>query len=143
MFDKVNMKNVINSFYLGLFIGLCVQVYVGREASAFSFSLSLLMSGVIGFIIGLVTEGFTALLPIRLANTKMYFLINNAIAVLVASLILIVFKSVIGGSLPSEQYFKMLVVVLSIVILANLMEYISYRVSNKKLERFKKEHKNN
>lgn len=138
--DKINFKNCIKSFFLGVLIGAALQIYEHVDASISDRALALLLSGGIGFAIGLITEWLTSILPIRLAKARTYFMINNMIALVVTALIvgLLLPIAAVQPEGPGEL-IPVLILVLGIVCVANLFDYWMYRRAQKKLEAFKAE----
>jgi len=136
--EKINGKNVIKSFFLGLFIGVILQAYVPADLSIFDRVVSVLASGIIGFVIGFITEWWTARLPIRIANARTYFFINNLIA-LVVTAVIVGFLILIPGRRPEigDQWLPIILIVLGIVCAANALDYWMYRRAQEKLESFK------
>lgn len=92
----MNIGNVVKSFFLGLGIGLVVLVLTSDAGTIGLRLLSVLASGGIGMLVGLVTEWLTSLLPIRLARPRTYFLINGAIAVIVTAVIMLTLMAFSG-----------------------------------------------
>ena len=135
---NIHLGNIVKSFFLGLFIGVILQFYDRSAASVEDTVLRLLASGSIGFLIGFVTEWLTSVLPIRLANARMYFFINNLIALAVTAVLMASFawmtaseeKMVIG------EFAPILLTVLGIVSAANLFDYWLYRRAQNQLHRF-------
>jgi len=137
--EKVNLENIIKSFFLGIFIGVILQFYVNVTVSASYRFLLVLTSGGIGFVIGFITEWLTSRLPISLANPRNYFFINNLIALAVTALIVTAAMVVTGSEIESiREFIPVLSIVLVIVCAANIGEYIKYRRAQNKLGRFKK-----
>jgi hypothetical protein len=135
---KIDGLNIIKSGLLGLFIGFVMQVSQNRGSSLEVWLYALLLSSLIGTIIGFITEGFTAMIPIRLANTKMYFIINNIIALVITSLVLITLNHFVFRALSGVwDWMKLLATVLSIVTIANFVDYQVYKKSQRKLNDYK------
>ncbi len=134
----INFENIIKSFFLGLFIGLVLQVYDQADTSFAMKALSVLASGSIGFIIGLVTEWLTAMLPISIANARMYFIVNNLIALAVATVLLASLLLITnGGAMGNKgEFTPILLIVLGVICLANLIDYLMYRRAQRKLLAF-------
>lgn len=136
--EKVNFENIIKSFFLGIFIGVILQIYANVTVSVSYRFLLVLASGGIGFIIGFITEWLTSILPISLANSRNYFFINNVIALAVTALIVFAFMVVTGSETESKgEFLPVLSIILGIVCVANIMDYIMYRRAQNKLGKFK------
>lgn len=134
----MNFGNVVKSFFLGVGIGVLLQLGMlfrpGSDASdAGSWAIALAASGMIGLVIGLVTEWLTALLPIRLARTRTYFLINGGIAVVVTAAILLLARTVVGGGFASAEWWSTLGIIVLIVTIANVADYAVYARTNARL----------
>lgn len=136
--EKINLENIIKSFFLGIFMGIVLQFYDRTEALASYQVLTVLASGSIGFIIGFITEWLTAILPISIANARMYFFINNLIALLVTSFIMAALLFITSSDMETEQQFMpVLLIVLGIICIANLFDYLMYRRAQNRLKTFK------
>lgn len=142
--EKIHYANIIKSFFLGLFMGVILQL-LDTSDTAFTYrAMIVLASGSIGFIIGFITEWVTALLPIQIANPRTYFFINNLIALLVTACIMITFYVLSRGEIESRgEFTPTLLIVLGIICMANVMDYLMYRRAQRRLERFKSEVKRN
>ncbi|MFD0590940.1 hypothetical protein ACFQZE_23375 [Paenibacillus sp. GCM10027627] len=136
--EKINLESVVKSFFLGLLIGVVLQVYDEADVQLSYKVLSVLASGSIGFIIGLVTEWLTSKLPVSLAKVRTYFFINNLIALMVAAFIMALLIMISGSDMETEGGFTSLfLIVLGMICLANLFDYMMYRRAQHKLESFK------
>lgn len=134
--EKVNLVNIIKSFFLGIFIGIVLQFIQLKDDVVVSASyryLMILASGSMGFIIGFITEGVTSILPISIAKPRNYFFINNLIAIVATALIMVFSMIVTNGKMENKKEFvPMLLIVLGIVFMANIVDYMMYhRVQNK------------
>lgn len=138
MLEKINIKNIIYSVYLGLFIGGGIQLYYGQHKHITLFMLVLLISGVIGLIIGTVTEFFTTMLPISIASTNKYYIFNNMIAIIVIFLVLGSISQFIDVTKYPHNSIKMVIFICSVIFICNLIVYVKHRRINKMLENFKK-----
>lgn len=137
--ERINFEYVVKSFFLGIFIGVILQLNLNVTASASDRFIMILASGGIGFVIGFITEWLTSLLPISLANSRNYFFINIVIALVVTTLIVSLAMLVTGRETGSiREFIPILAIVLSIVFIANIIEYILYRRAQNKLGKFKK-----
>lgn len=129
----MNIGNVVKSFFLGLGIGLVVLVLTSDAGTIGLRLLSVLASGGMGMLVGLVTEWLTSLLPIRLARPRTYFLINGAIAVIVTAVIMLTLMAFSGWR--GAGMWRLIVVVLAIVMVANIVDYLLYRRTMARLRR--------
>lgn len=130
----MNYANVGKSLLLGLGIGVVLIVVTPGEGTALLRVASVLASGGIGLVVGLVTEWVTSLLPIRLARPALYFAINGAIAVITTAVILGTLLLVAGGS-AAEGWGSVLALVVGIVVVANVADYLLYRRTLRRLRR--------
>ncbi|CAM4372040.1 uncharacterized protein YacL [Paenibacillus endophyticus] len=136
--EKINLENIIKSFFLGIFMGIVLQFYDRTEVLVSYKILTILASGSIGFIIGFITEWLTAILPISIANARVYFFINNLIALVVTIFILAALMLITSSDMEiKQQFMKVLLIVLGIICLANLFDYLMYRRAQNKLKTFK------
>jgi uncharacterized protein YacL len=136
--EKINLENIIKSFFLGIFIGIILQLYGHTDMLLKYKVLSVLASGSIGFIIGFITEWLTAILPISLANSRTYFFLNNLIALLVTTLIMLSLAVMtIGDKDAGIGFVPVLFIVLGIICIANLFDYMMFRRAQHKLKSFK------
>ena len=136
--DKIHLESVIKSFFLGLFIGIVLLFYHDAEAALAYKTVTVLASGSLGFLIGWLTEWLTALLPIRIANSRTYFFINNLLALIVTTFIMASFMLITGSAVEDMgQFMPTLLIVLGVVCVANLGDYMMYRRAQHKLQVFK------
>ena len=144
--EKVNLKNVVKSYFLGIFICiviLLIQLKDNAEVSASDRYLMLLAGGSMGFIIGFITEWVTSILPISMAKPRNYFFINNLIAIVTTALIMAFSTMLANGHVESKKEFLPLVlIVLGIVFIANIMEYMMYQRAQSQLKKYKELIKN-
>ncbi|WP_141505100.1 hypothetical protein [Paenibacillus luteus] len=136
--ENINFENIIKSFFLGIFIGVILQFYDHTEMQYAYKVMAVLASGSIGFIIGLITEWLTAILPISLANARTYFFINNLIALIVAAFIMASLIMITSHTMENKEGFMPIVwIVLGMICIANLFDYLMYRRAQNKLKTFK------
>ncbi|URN95852.1 MAG: hypothetical protein NAG76_06295 [Candidatus Pristimantibacillus lignocellulolyticus] len=136
--DKIHLENIIKSFFLGLFIGILLQFFNDTNVLFEYKIVTVLASGSIGFIIGFITEWLTAILPISIANSKIYFFINNLIALIITTLIMLSLVIIADGQMDKQgEFIPILSIVLSIICIANLFDYMMYRRVQQKLKTFK------
>lgn len=137
--EKIHLENIIKSFFLGLLIGVILQLYDRSDVQSTFRILAVLASGSIGFIIGFITEWATSLLPVHIAKPRMYFFINNLVALMVTALLMAVLIWTAGDEIKSKgQLAPILWIVAGIICAANTVDYMMYRRAQQKLETFKK-----
>ena len=121
----MNYAEVVRSFFLGIIIGLVLQPTV--DAALGERVLSVLASGAIGLIIGLLTEWLTSLLPIRLARVYTYFAINSVIAVVATALVMLVLVALTRGASPAGwDPVPVIAIVVGIVVVANVVDFVPF-----------------
>jgi len=136
--ENINLENIIKSFFLGLFMGIILQFYDKSDVLFEYKVLTVLASGSIGFIIGFITEWLTAILPIRIANARTYFFINNLIALVVTTIIMAALILITSSEMENKgEFMPVLMIVLGIICIANLFDYLMYRRAQNKLKTFK------
>ncbi|WP_138754537.1 hypothetical protein [Paenibacillus sinopodophylli] len=136
--ETIHFENIIKSFFLGIFMGIVLQFYDHADMLIGYKVLTVLASGSIGFIIGLLTEWLTAILPLSMANARMYFFINNLIALLVTTCIMASLLWITSSDIENKQSFvPTLSIVLGIICIANLFDYMMYRRAQNKLKTLK------
>ncbi|MBD8497900.1 hypothetical protein [Paenibacillus arenosi] len=136
--DNIHLVNVVKSFFLGLFIGVILQFTGYSDVSLSNTVLVVLASGSIGFIVGLLTEWLTSILPISMARARTYFFINNLIALVVTTFIMACSMIIADRSMvQATEIAWILWIVLSIICIANLFDYMMYRRAQHKLKAFK------
>ena len=132
--SKINMEDVVKSFFVGIAVGLALSGFATGSADMVTRVLSVLAAGAIGLLIGFVTEAFTALLPIRIARTRTYFFINNLIAIVVTTAVMLALVALSGGASPTPLgWWPVIGVAVSIVSVANLIDFLMYRRAQQKL----------
>lgn len=134
----VNFGNVVKSFLLGIGIGVIINVASalqpgGGASDVGTWSLTIAAGGLIGLVIGLVTEWLTALLPIRMARTRTYFVINGVIALIVTTAVLLLARAALGGGFAAADWWQTLGAILLIVTIANILDYAVYARTNARL----------
>lgn len=137
MLENVNVKAIINSIWLGMFIGLLIQVFSDNLSQPLTLVVGIVAGGFVGFLIGAVTEIITAILPITLAKSTVYFMINSLIALSVTMIIMGFIALATGISLSDVKYGSILTIVLTIVALANIADWLLYMRCNRILKRYK------
>jgi uncharacterized protein YacL len=137
--ENIHFENIVKSFFLGLFIGVILQFYDRADALFEDWLLRVLASGSVGFIIGFITEWLTSILPIRMANARMYFFINNLIALAVATIVMAspFIMATSRDKVSIGEFTPILLLVLGIICIANLFDYGMYRRAQHKLKSFK------
>ncbi|PKM49147.1 MAG: hypothetical protein CVV02_17365 [Firmicutes bacterium HGW-Firmicutes-7] len=136
--EKIHLKNIVKSFFLGIFIGIVLLFYDNGFDTTTDKFLLLLTSGGMGFIIGFITEGVTSILPISIAKPRNYFFINNLIALVVTSVIMLVSIMLTNNKMESyRDIMPVIGIVLGIVFLANGIDYMMYYRAQNKLKIFK------
>lgn len=136
--SKINFINIIKSVFLGAFIGICFHLYTGSHHTFLEWLYIVLISGLIGFVIGGITEAATAFLPISIARPKIYFLINGLIAIVVAAIVFLLINRFFGTrSMTSEDILRFVIIIM-IMNLANILDYFMYKRANKRLKAYKK-----
>lgn len=128
----MNLISIAKSGLLGLAIGFALALLNLANASFADHLLNGLVAGVVGLVIGALIEWVTSLLPLRIAHTATYFLINNAIAVVISALVttlLVLFAS----EEIRDRLWGILAVVVAIVCVGNLLDYLLYRRAQQRL----------
>ncbi|GAA3217316.1 hypothetical protein ACFP63_14160 [Oerskovia jenensis] len=136
----MNFRNVVNSFFLGLGIGVVVILANAGAGDPGLWALTVLASGGIGLLVGLVTEWLTSLLPIRLARPRTYFLLNGLIALvttaaIMAGLAALAAGTGIGVEGDGQDWWPVVGLVLAIVVVANVADYLVFRWTRARLRR--------
>lgn len=135
----MNFRNVVNSFFLGLGIGVVVLLVDPGDPADGALGLkvlSVLVGGGIGLLVGLVTEWLTSLLPIRLARPRTYFLLNGLIAVVTTAAIMLGLVALaVGVAGGTRGWGPVVGLVLAIVVVANVADYLHYRWTATRLRR--------
>lgn len=130
----MNITNIIRSLFLGLGIGLLLQFSSGPTVSLLERVLTVLLSSALGLGIGFATEWLTSLLPIRIARTRTYFALNNAIALTITFIVMLSLGLLFGEQIESTWgWWSVVGVVLVIVCVANVTEYLLYRRTQQRL----------
>lgn len=135
---NIHLENIVKSFFLGLFMGVILQLYDHSDMVFKYRALTVLASGSIGFIIGFITEWLTSKLPISMANARTYFFINNLIALAVTTILMATLIMITSSNMVNEgEFTRALLIVLGIICVANLFDYMMYRRAQNKLKTFK------
>ncbi len=135
--EKINLENVIKSFFLGIFLGVLLLWFDPSQAQLVNKVVAVLASGSVGFIVGFLTEWLTAILPITLANARTYFFINNLIAVIITTLLMLTLLAITSSDVQANtEFMPILAIVLGVICSANLLDYFMYRRAQHKLKSF-------
>lgn len=136
----MNFRNVVSSFFLGLGIGVVVILANPGAGDPGLWALTVLASGGIGLLVGLVTEWLTSLLPIRLARPRTYFLLNGLVALVTTAAIMLGLAGLAAGtgvgSGPqgdARDWWPVVGLVLAIVVVANVADYLVFRWTRARL----------
>lgn len=142
MLSKINRNSIISSFWIGVAISLVFQKLLNISTNPTNLLTIGFIGGVIGILIGTVTEVITVFLPISMANPKMYFVISGSIGVLITIMVLSVTKLGLQYSFSPSELRIAVVVSVGIIAVANGVEYLNYKRTNIKLEAYKKQLEN-
>lgn len=130
----MNFENVVKSFFLGLVIGVVLQSLRGAPSDISLAVVSVLVSGALGFLIGLVTEWITSLLPLRIARTRTYFFVNNLIAISITALVMVILVLTADEATRAAwNWWSVTGVIVSIVCVANVADYVMYQRAQRRL----------
>lgn len=111
-----------------------LQFSSGPTVSLLERVLTVLLSSALGLGIGFATEWLTSLLPIRIARTRTYFALNNAIALTITFIVMLSLGLLFGEQTESTWgWWSVVGVVLVIVCVANVTEYLLYRRTQQRL----------
>lgn len=126
--------NVVKSLVLGVIVGLALQILGDADTPAGDRALTVLVSAGAGLVVGIVSEWLTSLLPIRLARTGTYFVVNSVIAVVVAvavTVTLIVFTG--AGPRDAADAWPVVVIVVAIVGVAYIVDHFFHQRTQRRL----------
>lgn len=137
MFERINYKNILYSVGIGVTIGLSSRLLVNGDWNTEAVIINALFSGLIGLLIGVITEVVLARLPIRFAKPLTFFLINLSIALFITGAILLSAYFFVVEGMTASDIMKVLLCAFFIILLANLFDYYRYKKANKQLTAFK------
>lgn len=143
MFEKIDFKNILYSVGIGAMIGMSSRLLISNNWEFKAIVINALFSGLIGLLIGVVTEVVLALIPFRIAKPFTFFLINLFIALFITGAILLFSYFYIVEGMTSSDIIKVLLVAFFIILLANLFDYHRYKKANKHLTAFKEKNQHN
>ncbi|GAA3016605.1 hypothetical protein [Streptosporangium longisporum] len=124
---------ILKSFALGSAVGVALQVSAAANVHFSDRALTVLACGAVGLVIGAVTEWLTSLLPIRIARTAVYFLINNLIAVVVSAVVTAVLVASASANVLDRSGLMSVLLVIAIICVANLGDFLLYRRAQRRL----------
>lgn len=138
MFNKIELKSIISSFWVGVIIGGIFNLINGQSQS-FDLLISLMTSGGIGVLIAFSTELITLVIPISIARPKSYFLISSMIGITIT---LIVISFINGFMMKENPLGHMTIIFIGILLVGgiNLIDYIRYKKTNERLKVYQNEH---
>lgn len=130
----MNSSNVVKSFFIGVGIGLLVLLLAQGAATLAEQVLTLLGSGAVGLLIGLATEWLTSLLPTRIARSRTYFFINNLIAIVITTAVMLVLVWLVGDDLSAGTlWWPLVAAAIAVVGVTNYVEYRLHRRTQARL----------
>lgn len=135
--EKINRANIVKSFFLGMFIG---GVFQWGSDGGFWIPGTLLVltaSGMIGLVIGWITELATSMLPISMARPHIYFLLNGGISLIITGAMIFFSLTIAGGPEAAGEILSMLWPILAIVLTANVGDFIIYQETHRRLKKYK------
>jgi hypothetical protein len=133
----VDLTAIFKSFVLGLVIGAALLLTAPAGAGLAEGALNVVVCGAVGLVIGAATEWLTSLLPIRIARTAVYFLVNNLIAVVITAIVTTALVAVNpAGVVDRGGLGSVVALVVAIVCVANLGDYLVYRRAQRRLHAF-------
>lgn len=135
--EKINRANIVKSFFLGMFIGGFFQW--GSDGGFWipGTLLVLTASGMIGLVIGWITELATSMLPISMARPHIYFLLNGGISLIITGAMIFFSLTIAGGPEAAGEILSMLWPILAIVLAANVGDFIIYQETHRRLKKYK------
>jgi hypothetical protein len=132
----MSTANVWKSSLVGVVVGLLLQLGDGTGVDLADRLVTLLACGAAGLVVGLVTEWLTSLLPARYARTGVYFVVNNLVALAVAAAATLTLVALESGSFDGvRDGWPVLLVVVTVVAVANTVDYLSYRRTGTRLRK--------
>ncbi|HPW40184.1 MAG TPA: hypothetical protein PLY12_06060 [Bacillota bacterium] len=133
MLDRIDIKNILFSLVIGTIIGLFAQIVLNPVPDMKSLIICVLISGIIGLIVGTIITFIMALLPIKNAKPISYFIINNLIALFITLIAILSLYFYGVENFTGTDLVIVLIIALVIIIAANILEYYKYKRTNKKL----------
>jgi len=133
MLDRIDIKNILFSFVIGTIIGLFAQIVLNSVPDMKSLLKCVLISGIVGLLVGTVITFIMAIIPVKSAKPSSYFIINNLIALFITlvAILLLYFYGV--ENFTGTDLVIVLIIAIVIIIAANIIEYYKYKRTNKKL----------
>lgn len=133
MLSRIDKNNSLYSFVIGAIIGLVAYLSLNSAPDAGSLLLCAFISGVIGLVVGIVIMVAMSLLPVKIAKTRLYFIIGNLLALLVTAAIILTIYFIGVEDFNSRDLLVVLAIAFPVIILANILEYVKYKKTNRKL----------
>ena len=131
-FRKIDYKNILKAVFAGILVGIVFFLTDSENEK-----IVIVQSGLLGLIIGTLTEVVTALLPITMANPKNYYLISSILSLVFSSVIITLFSTfwLDQSFIPAYILLRILVVFI-IIIIIEMIAHFNYIRSNNKLKRY-------
>lgn len=137
MLNKINFRNIYMSFWLGAIIGSIAMITLNGFDQNESWLMSIMLSGVIGLLIGGVVECITAILPISIAKPSLFFFINNILAILITILFILSYNTIFSPiAFSTIDLIKVIGIAIIIIAIANTFDYMSFKKTNKRLKEY-------
>ncbi len=133
MLNRIDINNALYSFLIGAVIGLIAQLALNSGPNAGPLLLCVLVSGVIGLVVGILIMFVMSLLPVRIAAAKWYFIIGNIIAMFITFIAITTIYFIGVENFTGTDLAIVLAIAFPVIILANVLEYLKYRRTNRKL----------
>jgi len=133
MLDRIDIKNILFSLVIGALIGLFSQFALNSIPDMKSLLICVLISGIIGLVIGAVIEFIMSLLPIKIAKPSTYFFISNLTALFITLVVILLLYFYGVKNFDVTDLVIVLIIAFVIIITANILDYNRYKRANKKL----------
>lgn len=138
MLKNINFRNIFHSIWIGAVISFLIQIKLNEPLNISVNILIIIAGGIIGLIIGGVSETITAFLPKKIAGTGLFFLINNLLSIVITVTVLFLITINRNIDLDKQTFVTVIFIAVSVIVIINIFDYIWYKKVNKKLERIQK-----
>lgn len=136
---QLDMSSILGSFWIGVTITIISMFTLNTEITTGIIIIGIAVGGGFGLLIGFIVELICLLIPISMAKTSLYFLVNNMIALVVAVCGLFLARTyLIAGSGRDMDLGTVVIITVIVIIVANIIDYLRYMMTNQKLKALQK-----
>ncbi len=136
MLSKINYQNIIESFWIGIIIGLCFMFSLHILQYHGNTTPIVLASGGLGLVVGAISEFITSFVLVSIAKAKNYFIFSGLIGTLVTITTLFVIQLSTNLFIQPLQFRIGVGFIILIIIIANVIDFYHHKKTKHSLRVF-------